>query len=358
MKPFLACLLAALCIVPAWPETAENLLLVTYDGLRFQEVFGGADARLLAPESRQTENASAIKESYWAETPEERRERLLPFLWSTVVRNGQLFGDSELGSATMVTNGRNFSYPGYNEILTGAKDDRIKSNAKRDNPNVTVLEWLNEQSAFEGKVAAFCSWDVFPFIINTKRSGLPMNAGWEGRTESVTSDRLTFTEQLAAETPHYWAGVRFDAFTYYPAVEYVQHELPRVIYIGFGETDDWAHDGRYDMYLESARRTDAYIEHIWNLLQSVEQYAGKTALLITTDHGRGDTVEDWTSHNATIEGCDHVWIAAMGVGVDSKGVVENMPTTQGQVAATAAALLGLDFHAAHTKSASAIALAD
>ncbi|MGI8992391.1 MAG: hypothetical protein ACR2I2_22775, partial [Bryobacteraceae bacterium] len=41
-----------------------------------------------------------------------------------------------------VTNGLNFSYPGYSETLCGFADPRIKSNDKVPNPNVTVLEWL------------------------------------------------------------------------------------------------------------------------------------------------------------------------------------------------------------------------
>jgi hypothetical protein len=99
---------------------------------------------------------------------------------------------------------------------------------------------------------------------------------------------------------------------------------PRVIYVGFGETDDWAHSGRYDLYLEAARQTDDYIRRLWELLQSMDQYAGKTALLMTTDHGRGDTIEDWKSHNAVIEGSERIWIAAMGPGVPAKGIVEEL----------------------------------
>jgi hypothetical protein len=60
-----------------------------------------------------------------------------------------------------------FSYPGYNEILTGSADDkRITSNDKMDNLNVTFLEHLNKLPEYKGKVMAFTSWDVFPFIIN------------------------------------------------------------------------------------------------------------------------------------------------------------------------------------------------
>ena len=338
----------------AWAQSVENILLITYDGLRFQEVFGGADERLLDPEAKAVTNRGEVQEKYWADTPEARRERLLPFLWNVIAKDGQIFGHAESGSACVVTNGKNFSYPGYSELLTGFADDRIDSNAKRDNPNVTVLEWLNKQPELAGKVVAFGSWDVFPYIINAKRSGLHVDAGWEGDSPMLTSERAQLVRGMAREFTRYWGSVRFDPFTFYPAVEYIKTHQPRVIYIAFGETDDWAHDGEYDLYLDSARQTDDYIRRLWELVQSLPQYAGKTAMLISTDHGRGDTAETWTSHGATTPTAERIWIAAMGPGIAGKGVVEESPTTQSQFAATAAALLGLDYKGATPEAAAAI----
>ena len=38
---------------------------------------------------------------------------------------------------------------------------------------------MNGRPGFEGRVAAFTSWDVFPYIINEARSGVVVNSGWE-----------------------------------------------------------------------------------------------------------------------------------------------------------------------------------
>ncbi len=83
-------------------------------------------------------------------------------------RQGQIFGNRDVGSESQVTNGLNFSYPGYNETLTGFADPRIHSNDNVPNPNVTVFEWLNAKPAFTGKVAAFGAWDVFNGIFNRR----------------------------------------------------------------------------------------------------------------------------------------------------------------------------------------------
>ena len=60
-----------------------------------------------------------------------------------------------------------------------------------------------------------------------------------------------------------------------------------MLYLALGETDDWAHDGRYDRVLETYARTDDYLKQLWTWLQSQPEYRGRTHLLITTDHGRG-----------------------------------------------------------------------
>ena len=64
----------------------------------------------------------------------------MPFTWNYIYKNGKLFGDSLNNSNFSLTNNKIFSYPGYNEILTGNADSTIKSNAKIYNKNVTVLE--------------------------------------------------------------------------------------------------------------------------------------------------------------------------------------------------------------------------
>ena len=103
----------------------------------------------------------------------------MPFFWNVIAKQGQVYGSRAKGSVASVTNGHNFSYPGYNETLCGYADPRIDSNDKRPNPNVTVFEWLHRKPAFQGRVTAVGCWDVFPFIFNTERCGFYVNAGYD-----------------------------------------------------------------------------------------------------------------------------------------------------------------------------------
>lgn len=330
---------------PAPTDTLATryVFLITLDGLRWQELFSGADPALLHDE-RFVEDPDALAERFGADDPKARREALLPFFWSVVAREGQLYGNRRLGSAVEVTNGHRFSYPGYNEILTGFADDaRIDSNDKVPNPNVTVLEYVNRQPDFAGRVAAFGSWDVFPYIVNERRSGVPVNAGFRPATGDDLTERERFLNELQREVPSPWRTVRFDAFTHHYAFEYLKKRHPRLLYIAYGETDDFAHDGKYDAYLEAAHRTDAFIAGLWGWAQAHEPYRGRTTLIVTTDHGRGDG-EAWTSHGSDVAGAEHIWLAVLGPDAPPRGEVAGEgPYFQHQVAATVAALLGLAY---------------
>jgi hypothetical protein len=249
MKPtglllILSCLGSAAAQSQQETRTA-NVILITLDGLRWQELYAGADSLLLR-NRRYVRDTAALRAEFWRNSPAERRIALMPFVWSTLARQGQLYGNRVLGSRVDVTNSYRFSYPGYNEILTGSADPRIDSNDKVPNSNRTVLEYANQQPAFRGRVAAFGSWDVFPFIINEERSGVPVNAGFETAVGSGLSAKEVALNQLQPQIPSPWSTVRLDAFTHNYALEYLKRARPRLLYIAYGETDDFAHDERYD----------------------------------------------------------------------------------------------------------------
>jgi hypothetical protein len=344
----------AVLVTAAQPPKApaENVLFVTLDGMRWQEIFEGMRADFLTKEGGgvSEEEAARVSKRFGAPGAEERRQKLMPFLWTVVAKQGQVFGDPSHHSLAHVTNGLWFSYPGYNEMLTGAPDPRVDSNDKIPNPNVSVLEWLNQKPSFKGRVAAFGSWDVLPFILNEPRSGIPSNAGGPP-IEKASTERAQAINEFAAELPPYWAEERFDAPTALGALEYVRTHHPRVFYVMLGETDEWAHGRRYDLYLDAAQRNDRFIRRLWETVQAIPQYANRTALVISTDHGRGDTAADWTDHGRKVPAAERIWMAALGAGVPSSGIRGDVTVTQSQIAATIAALLGEDFHAAHPKTA-------
>ena len=127
----------------------------------------------------------------------------MPFFWRTIAKQGQVFGDQSRKAAARVTNGLKFSYPGYSEMFCGFADPAIDSNAKKNNPNLSVLEFLNAKPAYRGKVAAFATWDVFPFIFRSERNGLKVHAGWKPVEDApLTNGQRSMNELMPNAAAH------------------------------------------------------------------------------------------------------------------------------------------------------------
>jgi hypothetical protein len=238
-------------------------------------------------------------------------------------------------------------------LLAGVADPRVDSNEKKPNPNVSVLEWLNGRPGFQGRVEAFGAWDVLPFILNSVRSGLPIGDGYPP-VPKPGSDRERAINDLAHDLPPLWEGAPLDAPIMHAALESLRTRKPRVLYVLLGETDEWAHDGRYDLYLDAAWRSDRFIRRIWEAAQAMAEYANQTALVLATDHGRGAMRSDWTDHGRKVPAAERTWVAVMGPGTPASGVREGVTVANAQVAATVAALVGEDFRSGVPAAAPAL----
>ena len=240
----------------------QNVFLIISDGFRWQELFNGAEMDLMTEENGGVKDTNALRAQFWRKTAEERRQALLPFFWDQIAWRGQLFGNQNKGSVVTVTNGKKFSYPGYNEILTGAPDPRIDSNDKKPNANVTVFEWLNGRSGLRNRVAVFGSWDVFPYIFNIERSHLPIWPVWESKFGSYEIAPPQFVTDLLRDTTPVWEDLTYDSFLFHAAMDHLKRKQPRLAFVGFGETDEWAHAGRYDLYLTAAHHMDDFVRRL------------------------------------------------------------------------------------------------
>lgn len=321
-----------------------NVIIVSIDGLRWHEVFQGAEKQLLANRKFNSQDSAQLLKKYWSDDQLERRIKLMPFVWNTIAKNGQLYGNRDLGSKVNVKNTFWFSYPGRSENLTGYPDPKVNSNDYPDNPNKNVLEFIDQQKAYKGKVAAFASWDAVARIINRNRNGIMVNNPFE----DLKGDHLTEAEQLVNEMQHYepqlWGdGERWDASTYALAKAYIQANHPKVVYLDLADTDDHAHEGKYDFYLDATHNIDAMIGSLWSYIQKDPFYKNNTSIVIMPDHGRGEG-RQWTSHGSGTPHSNDTWFMAIGPKIKPLGEVKNNGQIyQDQYAKTIARLLGLNF---------------
>ncbi|MDR0779670.1 MAG: alkaline phosphatase family protein [Pseudomonadales bacterium] len=320
-------------------EVQSRLIFVTIDGVRWQEIYHGAAERIV-DDPRRTPEAERIRKDYLPN--DQLAVALTPFLHSLEAKNGLLLGNRDKNYCMRVGNRYWFSYPGYNEMLTGRTDTWANTNDPIVNPDITILEWVNHLPGYAGKVRAYATWNNFRNILNQKRSGIAVN------------DPDTPLPEVAYDNA--------DARTQALALQSLKHEDPRVLFVGFGQTDEYAHEGRYDHYLDALHAADGYIKALWDAVQADPRWAGNTTLIVTTDHGRGladfDN-ENWRRHSSGIDaeglfhpedswpGSDQTWAAYLGprpVEPTSAPVPQLWPCpTTSQLAATALEALGLQW---------------
>jgi len=326
-------LVALLILVPSLLLPADlrtrNVILVTADGLRWQDLFHGIDPLLGREKSASMDPSS--------KDADERRKRfdnriaLAPFFWLNLAKNGVVLNNVN------VTNAYRVSYPGYSEILTGrASDDTITGNIDIQQPNETVLEFLKRKLSLpKESVALFSSWDHFRYIAEHTPGSIVINAGYQDSPASPDLSRL----QHVTLSP--WDEARHDSFTFGLALDYLKQQKPRMLAICFDETDDWAHARRYDRVLDMIAATDGFLARLWTTIQSMPEYRDSTTLIVTSDHGRGSTLSDWSGHGSKVAGADKIWMAIMGPDTPPAGEISTH-AEQRDITPTIIKLMGLN----------------
>ncbi len=345
----LALFLSCFCSAVTYSQNSNqsNIFIITTDGFRWQEIFSGADS-ILINDSRYVSDTSLLKQLYWDNDPGLRRKKLMPFIWQTIECQGTLYGNRNFENTVSVANPYRFSYAGYNEILTGYADPAIIANRKKLNENENLLGFLNRQQGYKNSVAAFASWNLFAYILNNQTANIHLNSGYQ----QIIQDSLSNTEALTNLVQQYAVdnsqSTRNDMLTFVTAKEYIQTKHPKVVYIGFGETDEYAHSGKYDEYLQSAHLFDEFISQLWYLVNKDPFYKNNTSFLITTDHGRGNKPGNWVKHGLFTTGSNNTWLLTLGPLFEAKGEMKAKEEIfNDQLAQTIARLLGYNFTPLH-----------
>jgi hypothetical protein len=308
----------------AQKESDARVIVITTDGYRWQELFNGIDTSIVKIKRFHHGDSARLIQQYYAPTVQERREKLMPFFWGKLAAAGQIHGNRAAGSQVDNANPYWFSYPGYSEILTGQVDTAVNSNDYKPNPNTNFFEYLNSLPAYKGKVAAFGAWDAFDRILNEKRAGFPVVNAFDSYPELEKDPEMKMLAKMLKESfKPFGMAEPIDAFTHFKAMHYLKKNKPKALYISYGETDEFAHEGAYHHYLDAAHQFDAWVGEIWDFVNTDPDYKGKTTLLITTDHGRGDANKyQWTSHGEKVKDCYQIWYAMIGANVPALGEVK------------------------------------
>jgi len=333
---------AAPAAVPT-PHT-HNVILVTLDGVRTQEIFGGLDAAIARHSAALSySEIEAVRSRYDAATAESRRAALMPVFWRRLVPQGVLFGDAALGAPMRVQNAQCVSSPGYVEMNSGAARAEVLDNSPRRYPYRGALQVVAEELRLDFPlVAQIGSWDGFSLAASSRDGAFLMSGGFDLLPPAVSTPEIESLGRLRREVLDLWEEGSDDALSFRIATAYLKAQRPRLMWIGLGNSDDWAHADRYDRLLTYLNLADGWLGELWSMLQDLDAYRGRTTLIVTTDHGRGLRGEDWSEHDCAIPGSEAIW--ALVVGPDTPATGEAMHTGelhQGQIAATVLQYFGL-----------------
>jgi hypothetical protein len=328
------------------PPRTHNIILVTLDGVRWQDLFGGMDSTVAAADSDSgIWDTLRVRRRYWRSTAAERRRALMPFFWDSLVPQGLLLGNRTLNSPVNTRNPHWFSAPGYLEILTGQFQPDVTSNDDRRYAHLTVLEYVQEKLGLDHRhVAAVTSWEAFHSYLSSRPDLFFVNAGYAPVPPEVAiTPAFREINRNAMRTISLDESSRSDGATGAVALAYLRAWQPRMMFVSFGETDDWAHQRRYDLVLDDLHALDDWFHDLWTTVQGMPAYRGSTTLVITTDHGRGRTPRDWTDHGEKVPGAGEIWLAIIGPDTPPAGEGRDTPQAyQADIAATLLQFFGLD----------------
>lgn len=329
----------------------ENLIIVTLDGLRWQEVFKGVDPYILDNNEEAKTHKEEIINLFGIQSEEQSRRNLTPFIWETVAKEGQIYGNRNYGNNVNVSNPYWLSYPGYNEIFTGKVNLNIKDNKYGLNSGKNILSYVAEHVGFgKDKVAAVTNSPKFTEILRTQDNDFfsligaraidsPIKTYITMEVENELVHDISYLDYISEKSSLF----KQDMNVYMAAKDVLVKTQPKMLYISFFSTDGHGHNDKYKSYLESINNIDVLLADLWSYLQSDEHYKNKTTLFITVDHGRGEK-NDWFHHSSRVKGSDETWFAVIGPDTEAKGEMkEKGQWYQKQFAKSFCEFLGIDY---------------
>jgi arylsulfatase A-like enzyme len=200
----------------------------------------------------------------------------------------------------------------------------------------------------------FSSWERIERAASPEPQAFVLSAGRSVRwhQEELLRDpgaAAVLEESAKADAFPGYGDFRPDRLTSALAMSYLERRRPRLLYLGLGEPDEYAHRGDFAGYVASLRADDAVVGAVLETLERMGERGKRTTVLVTTDHGRA---ADWRHHGREMPESARVWLFAGGEGVSARGLVHSFRSHRlSDVAPTVRALLDMPSDAAPSAGA-------
>lgn len=293
-------------------KPARNVILITLDGVRWQEFFDRSPR-------------GAMQE-----------------FWTNVAPQAQVYGDPELSSVARTSNPHFVSLPAYQSIFAGTVQPCADNACGRTRVE-TLQERLVREAGFKRTdVATFASWDKIEFAAEKSPGRSFVNTGQRPVEDGMNDPERKALNDEQARNPAPWDEVRLDSMTFKQALRYLRVHQPRFMYVSLNDTDEYAHAGDAVAYAAAIQREGEWINDlIHSLTHEMGEYGANTDVIVTTDHGRGNG-DNWTSHGSWLPESGRIWMWAWGPNFPAQPMPHpNQNITHGHLRPTIEAILGL-----------------
>jgi Metalloenzyme superfamily len=322
---------AAAALEPAEPHTIAVVL--TIDGVRWQEVFEGVDAALA---KRQGLHDSEIVPA----------SDLMPSLSALRGGEGAVLGAPGHGAEISASGPEFLSLPAYAEIMTGRAPSRCRNNSCRGISEPTLIDALAKTNGcLPHEAAIVTSWPEIRRVAALRQECVALSTGrGAGYNQHLfrgdpRSDALWEQGTKAGPYPGH-GDFRADRLTAAIGLRYLITARPRFLFLGLGETDEYAHKDDYRGYLRALRQADRVVGEVVMALAALRAQGHRTALLVTADHGRADS---FVSHGQPFPESARVWLVATGTEIKARGpITASEERRLADLAPTLKTILGLE----------------
>ena len=243
--------LLILCIFFTSLISAQNVIIVVIDGVRYSETFGSDG-------------------------------KYIPRMYNDLAQLGTVFTNFRIAEEGITS-----TNPGHASILTGTW--QIIENDGSEHPNKpTIFEYFRKE-------------------FSAKKTDCFIVAGKKKIDALAYSSFNGYGSKFGASTNCLDTG---DNNVYDSLITILDKYHPRLMLVNFPSTDIKGHSGIWNDYVNALTNADKLIYQLWQKIQNDPYYKNTTTLFITNDHGRHS--DGFKNHGCDCDGCEHIMLLAIG----------------------------------------------
>lgn len=236
--------------------------------------------------------------------------KYLPKFWQKYAANATFYGKPK-SDDTMEVASIPISLPSYQSQMAGYVQPCDNNECGRIQVE-TVAENLIHTYGFSRKdVAVFASWYAISGAAEHIEGTIFTNAGNMPVADPATQEADATMDKLNQEQAldHPEGSDRYDKYTFAQALHYFKKYQPKFMWISMQDTDEAAHAGKWNEYVDAIAFYDRSIDTLLSAVKHL-QLDQETLVIITTDHGRG-TGKNWTTHGEKIPASKQIWAVVL-----------------------------------------------